>query len=110
MSLAILGLIYAVTAKIEAREEEGCPTGRIETLRVVLAGFIVGIFYLYGLFVTGYFQLGWFNLLWIVGVPVLVAALIGRDESERRWGGPFLIVPGFFSEFVLMIALGISAY
>ena len=60
--------------------------------------FVVGVFYLYGLFLTGYLQLGWFNLIWIVGMP------------ERRWGRLFLIIPGFVFEMALMVSLGIDPY
>jgi hypothetical protein len=107
-ALAAVAGIYVVTAKVEDREREGRPLGYVGLLRAVTAAFVVGIFYLYGLFVTGYFQLGWFNLIWIVGVPVLLAALTGRDEFERRWGGLFLIIPGFVFEMALMMALGID--
>lgn len=109
-SLAVLAGIYAVTAKVEHRDAERRSLGLVGFIRAVTAAFVVGVFYLYGLFVTGYFQLGWFNLVWIVGVPVLLAALTGRNEFERRWGGLFLIIPGFIVEMALMIALGISPY
>ena len=79
-------------------------------MRAVAAAFAVGVLYLYGFFITGYFHLGWFNLVWIFGVPALLAGLTGRDEFECRWGGAFLIIPGFVAMMVLMMALGIDAY
>jgi hypothetical protein len=105
--VAVAG-IYVVTVKLEGRESERRSFGYVGLLRAVTAAFVVGVFYLYGLFVTGYFQLGWFNLIWIVGVPVLLATLTGRDEFERRWGGLFLIIPGVVIEIALMMALGID--
>lgn len=107
-SVVALGVIYALTKKLEYGPLEGRPFGCVEVTRAVAAAFVVGVFYLYGLFVTGHFQLGWFNLIWIIGVPMLLAALTGRDQYERRWGGFFLIFPGFVFQMVLMIALGIS--
>lgn len=109
-SLGALAGIYAATAKVESREGEGRSLGYVGLLRAIAAAFIVGVFYLYGLFVTGYFQLGWFNLIWIVGIPMLLAALTGRNEFERRWGGLLLIIPGFVFEMALMIAMGIDPY
>jgi hypothetical protein len=79
-SLAALAGIYAATAKIEHRELKRRVLGFAPFLRAVGAAFVVGVFYLYGSFFTGYFQLGWFNLIWIIGVPVLLAALTGRGE------------------------------
>jgi hypothetical protein len=109
-SLAVVGCIYALTQEIENREAEARALGAYGILRAVAATFVVGVFYLYDLFVSGYFRLGWFNLVWIIGVPTSLAATTGRDEFERRWGGPFLIIPGFFAELALMIALGIDLY
>lgn len=107
-SLAALAGIYALTASVEKRDGEGHSLGFAGFLRAVVAAFVVGVFYLYGLFVTGYFQLGWFNLIWTVGVPMLLAWLTGRNEFERLWGGLFLIIPGFIFEMALMMALGID--
>lgn len=107
-ALAAVAGIYVVTARIENRERDRRSFGFVGLLRAMTAAFAVGVFYLYGLFVTGYFRLGWFNLVWIAGVPVLLAALTGRDEFERRWGGFFLIIPGFVFEMALMMALGID--
>ena len=112
VSLIAVAAIYVVTAKAEAHERAGRSLGHFNYVRVVAVSFVVGVLYLYAFFLTGYFQssLGWLNLLWIVGVPVLLAAFVGRDDSERRWGGPILIIPGFFAEWALMIALGIDLY
>jgi hypothetical protein len=110
VALAALAGIYAVTTKVESREAEGLSLGFVGVVRAVTAAFMVGLFYLYGLFVTGYFQLGWFNLVWIIGIPVLLAALTGRNKFERHWGGLFLIIPGFAFDMALMIALGIDPY
>ena len=109
-SLAGLAAIYAVTAKVESLGSEARSLSYAGVFRAAAAAFVVGVLYLYGLFVTGYFPLGWFNLVWIVGVPALLAALTGKDEFERRWGGLFLIIPGFVAEMALMIALGIDPY
>lgn len=102
-ALAAVAGIYVVTVKVENREREGRSFGYVGLLRAMTAAFGVGVFYLYGLFVTGYFRLGWFNLIWIIGVPAILAALTGRDEFERRWGGLFLIIPGFVFEMAPMI-------
>jgi hypothetical protein len=107
-SLVALAGIYVLTATVESRDFEGRSPGYAGFLRAVAAALVVGVLYLYGLFVTGYFQLGWFNLVWIVGIPVLLAALTGRDQFERRWGGLFLIIPGFAAEMAIMIALDID--
>ena len=109
-SLALVAGIYAATAKAEQREAEGRSAGSVGLFRAVAAAFAVGVLYLFCLFGTGYFRLGWFNLMWIIGVPVLLATLTGRDEFERRWGGLFLIIPGFVAQMVLMTALGIGLY
>ncbi|WP_395622432.1 hypothetical protein [Sphingomonas daechungensis] len=109
-ALVALTIIYAVTVETERRENEGRSLGSLGLLRAVAAAVAVGVLYLYGFFVTGYFQLGWFNLIWILGVPALLAALTGRDEFECRWGGAFLIIPGFVAMMVLMMALGIDVY
>jgi hypothetical protein len=110
VALFALPGIYAVTAKVEGREAEGRSLGFVGAVRAVVAAFVVGLFYLYGLFLTGYFQLGWFNLVWIIGAPVVLAALTGRNKFERQWGGLFLIIPGFAFDMALMIALGIDPY
>jgi len=109
-TLAVLAGIYAVTVEAESREAEGRSLGYLGFMRAVAAAFAVGVLYLYAFFVTGYFQLGWFNLVWIIGVPALLAALTGSDEFECRWGGAFLIIPGFVAMMVLMMALGIDVY
>ena len=110
-TIALVGLaaIYVITAEVERRELEGRSSWFPGFLRGTVASFVVGVFYLYGLFVTGYFQLGLSNLIWIIGIPVLFAALAGRNEFERHRGGIFLIVPGFLFEIALMMALGIDS-
>jgi hypothetical protein len=107
-SLVGLAAIYGVTAKAASLGSDAGSLGYAGVFRAFAAAFVVGVLYLYGLFVTGYFQLGWFNLVWIFGVPALLAALTGKDEFERRWGGLFLIIPGFVFEMALMMALGID--
>jgi len=109
-ALTALAGIYAVTAKVENREAEGRSLGFVGIVRAVAAAFVVGLLYLYSFFLTGYFQWGWFNLVWIIGVPVLLAAQTGRNKFERQWGGLFLIIPGFVSEMALMIVLRIDPY
>lgn len=107
-ALAALAGIYAMTVKVEQRELERGSLGFAGFLRAVAAAFVVGVFYLYGFFVAGYFQLGWFNLIWIIGIPTALASLTGRNEFERRWGGLFLVIPGFVFEMALIISLGID--
>jgi len=109
-SLAGVGGIYAVTGKSKGRDGEARALGYVGVLRALAAAFVVGVLYLYGFFVTGYLQLGWFNLVWIIGIPVLLAGLTGRDKFERRWGGLLLIIPGFLAVMGLMMALRIDPY
>jgi hypothetical protein len=107
-SLVALAFVYVTTAKALQSATGWGITGLLGLMRGAAASLMTGVLYLYGLFITGYFQLGFFNLLWIVGIPMMVAAFAGLDRFERRWGGLFLIIPGFVAQMILMMALGID--
>ena len=107
-ALVVEGVVYAATMKALRDSTGWRSTGILGVVRGTAASFMVGVLYLLGLFATGYFHLGFFNLVWIVGVPAAVAGLIGLDTFERRWGGLFLILPGFVAQIILMMALGID--